>query len=135
VQISLPRSEVQARIWEDPPRMVPGPVRATAVIDTGAEMTTVRPQTAEALLFDRPVRTVPLAGANTTQEAPIYAVSIAVGPPHNTSVSFELNVAVAQLIEGPHDCLLGRDVLQRGGLAWYGDASEYQLVFPAATDG
>lgn len=111
--------------------MAPGATRTTAVIDTGAEMTVIRPTVAQALLLSDPIRRVPLAGvAGIPQMAPVYAVRLVVGEPGNASAPINIAAVVAELVGDQHGCLLGRDVLRYGGLAWYGDAHHFQLVLP-----
>lgn len=133
VEVALQQRDVEARRWAEPPQAAPTPVRANAVIDTGAEMTTIRPSVAQSLLLERPVRTVPLAGANTTREAPVFAVRLAVRSDAVMTASFDLLVVVAPLIDGPHDCLLGRDVLGFGELRWTGTESTFELELPGSS--
>ena len=114
----------------DRPRALPTPIRVRGVIDTGAEMSTITPTVAGRLDFDQPLRIVPLAGANSTQLANVYAVQMHVGPLDASSGPIATSVVVASLVDAEHDCLIGRAVLSRGELHRNGRDSTYGLVLP-----
>lgn len=106
-------------------------IRTAAIVDTGSEMTIIDPSIAADLAL-APIRTMPMRvvdddGASERQ-APVYAIRLTIGDPPLTAAPIEISVLGARIVGA--QCLIGRDLLQRGGLAWYGDIRRFQLVLP-----
>lgn len=130
MEVDLQLADRDARRWDPNPRMALGPARTSAIVDTGSEMTVIDPDIV-GQLFLNPIRHVSLRVVGSADRAvPVFAVRLAIGMAGVRAAPIELSVVSAR-VRGGANCILGRDVLDRGGLAWYGDTSRFQLVLPA----
>lgn len=112
----------------DPALRLPSTIRTNGLIDTGAEMTVISEASIRGMGLE-PIRTTYLAGVGSEDhQVPVFAVSLVIGPPDARAPAIEMSVAGAKL-SGP-TCLLGRDILDRGGLIWDGRRSRFRLVLP-----
>lgn len=128
VAIDIQPAEHEARRWTG--KMAIPPVRTHALIDTGADRSFIRPRLVEELLLE-PVRHVPVQGVmGKTKSLGIYPITMTIGTVEESADPINLIVVAGQLVDGVAECILGRDVLRHGGLAWYGDAHEFALVLP-----
>lgn len=132
ITIGLQLDDVERRRWTEPPTMAPGATRTEAIIDTGAEMTVITPAIAQALLFERPIRTVRLATVSgRAASQPVHPVRVTIGPADTSARPIELSVVVAELVTSLHGCLLGRDLLAFCELTWSGPNHAWELMLPA----
>lgn len=108
-------------------RPLPLPVRGSALIDTGTQMSLISGRIAQALGLE-PTRTTPLRTATGRTTAFCYAVAfsfvsngVIIGKPQ------DLTVARADTLE--EDMLLGLDILRRCKIEWNGPAASLRLLF------
>jgi len=108
-------------------RSISSPVSVTALVDTGAQTTVLSPDVI-AQLGLQPVGAVPIITPTTTDPVPcdLYHVNVY----FSSDVIIE-NVLAAQapLIGHGFQCLIGRDVLQKGMLVYIGNQNQFTLTF------
>jgi len=127
VEISVGPSLSYAQAMAKKGLSVPQPVKAVAMIDTGASGTVITPSVTQQLGLS-PVGLSKMSTPSTTT-----AVTAAV---FNLGLTFPNGVSVASIMAleaplgGQHiQCLIGRDVLQHGVLTYIGYINQYTLSF------
>lgn len=111
---------------------VPLPQYGLGVIDTAAEKSGVSGATAQALLID-PIGMNRVSTPSGPMLRPVYAITLAIGPNlDHPPAPMDLDVIEVD-IEGAA-MLIGRDVLGRGELAWYGPDARFELMLPRDDD-
>jgi predicted aspartyl protease len=126
VLIAPPQALVQVLRANGQP--VPQPVRAVAMVDTGASGTVLTPSVV-AQLGLQPVGVSQMSTPSTT--APVQTRLF------NVDITFALNnvsvtgvVATEAPLGGQHiQCLIGRDILQHGVLVYIGYLNQFTLSF------
>lgn len=127
VEISVGPSIPYVQAMTKKGKKVPSPVKAVAMIDTGASGTVVTPGLVEQLGLS-PVGTSKMNTPSTTDavEAAVYNLGLAF--PNGVSVASVL--AFEAPLGGQHiQCLIGRDVLKHGVLTYIGYINQYTLSF------
>jgi predicted aspartyl protease len=106
---------------------ISAPVAVTAMVDTGAQTTVLSPDVA-AQLGLKPVGAVPIITPTTT--GPVQCDQFHVNVYFSADVVVE-NVLAAQapLMGHGFQCLIGRDVLQKGVLVYIGTQNQFTLTF------
>jgi hypothetical protein len=106
---------------------IAAPILITALVDTGAQMTVLSP-TVIAQLGVKPVGAVPMITPTTA--GPVQCDEFHVNVYFSPTVVVE-NVLAAQapLIGHGFQCLIGRDVLQKGVLVYSGNRNQFTLTF------
>lgn len=127
VEILVGPSQQLRQVIASTGQSLPAPVRAVAMIDTGASGTVLSPSIIQALGI-QPVGVIQMSTPSTQQ--PITAHQ------YDVSMSFPNGVTVAQTLAteaplgGQHiQCLIGRDILQHGVLVYIGYLNQFTLSF------
>jgi len=125
--VSPSRAFVEKLRSSDPGATVASPIRATAMIDTGASGTVVNPKVI-ATLGLRAVGSVPIHTPSTTH--PLDCDQFYVDISFPKAVSF----ANALVIRAPLgmqniDCLIGRDILENAVLTYIGYINQFTISF------
>ena len=107
---------------------VPSPVKAIAMVDTGASGTVVTPSIVSALGI-QPVGVATMSTPSTTAPVPSRLFNVDL-----TFVIGNVNVAGVVAMEAPlggqHiQCLIGRDILQHGVLVYIGYINQFTISF------
>ena len=98
------------------------------MIDTAAEKSGITGAIAQALAA-RPIGRNRVRTPAGLMDRPVYAITVTVGSDLPVSADpIDLDVIEVD-IEGAH-MLIGRDVLSRGELVWYGPDARFELVLP-----
>lgn len=122
VTISLAQAEHDARVHAG--QVVPAPVSATALIDTGANLTEVRNGLLDGLGM-RPVGTaVVFTPTDSNVECPTYAVRLTLPHGFLDTIVIETEMHGQQI-----DMLIGRDVLQACLFIYEGTSGQFTLAF------
>ena len=102
-------------------------VSATALVDTGAYTTVLSPDIVAALGL-KPVGAINMITPTST--APVRCDQFNVNVHFSSEVVVE-NILAAQapLIDHGFQCLIGRDVLQKGMLVYIGNQNQFTLTF------
>jgi hypothetical protein len=135
VLVGLATADVQTLLASGRP--VPPPVRATAVIDTGAETTAFDPVALSALrtagIPPARILTTHAPALGGTRPASEYAISLTVVHPSGTSRA-NLTLRALTILEVPlgvlgYQALIGRDVLARCLLIYDSPAGTFTLAY------
>ena len=107
------------------PTQVPPPVKALALIDTGASMTVIRTGIAQQL----GISPTGLTNIHTPSHAyiPCYQYDIGLNIPL-FNINFELVATEAHLQGQPFGCLIGRDILSRAVFIYTGYDNSFTLA-------
>jgi hypothetical protein len=106
-------------------KTAPAPVAIAALIDIGAGRTVLQRGIAGQLGLLSVGTARPITASGTGRSASIYAVRLILSP----ALVFEITV-VEMPLPSPHvQCLIGRDVLDRGVLVYDGPAGVFSLTF------
>lgn len=125
VEIRLAVGSVLEDVLKQQQQPVPKPLGAIAMIDTGASGTVLREDLPQQLGLN-PIGATPINTPSSTNViCPIYLVRIAF--PNNVIV--ETKAIAVPLQNQPIQCLIGRDVLQRGVLVYVGYTNTFTLSF------
>jgi predicted aspartyl protease len=111
----------------DPSAAIAAPLRATAMIDTGASGTVVNPNVIAALGLS-PVGSVPIHTPSTIEplDCDLYHVDIS----FPNGVSFSNAVVIcAPLGMQNIECLIGRDILENAVLTYIGYINQFTISF------
>lgn len=104
---------------------VPGPVTATAMLDTGASTTVIHPDLASQLGLT-PVGVVYMSTpASSSVECQAYRVRLV----FMSTVSIETTAVAAQMEGHNVECLIGRDVLAHAVFVYVGASDLFTLSF------
>ncbi len=106
---------------------VPAPVRAMALVDTGASGSVVNPSIVQSLGI-QPVGVVGISTPSTTQSVSCRQFHVDVSFPNGVTVAGAV-VLEAPLGGQPIQCLIGRDILQHAVLVYVGYANMFTLCF------
>ena len=103
------------------------PVTATALVDTGAQTTVLSPDIVRELGL-RAVGAVPVITPTTIEpvQCDLFHVNVYFSP---EVVVENVLAAQAPLIGHGFQCLIGRDVLQKGMLVYIGNQNQFTLTF------
>jgi hypothetical protein len=103
------------------------PVTVAALVDTGAQTTVLSPDVA-AQLGLKPVGAVQIITPTTIQPVPCdqFHINVYFSP---DVVVENILAAQAPLIGHGFQCLIGRDVLQKGMLVYIGNQNQFTLTF------
>ncbi|HET8775639.1 MAG TPA: retropepsin-like aspartic protease [Thermoanaerobaculia bacterium] len=103
------------------------PITAVAMVDTGAQQTVLSPDVA-AQLGLKAVGAVPVITPTTTEpvQCDLFHVNVYFSP---EVVVENVLAAQAPLIGHGFQCLIGRDVLQKGVLVYIGNENQFTLTF------
>lgn len=127
ILISPSRSFLEALRISDPTATVASPLRATALIDTGASGTVVNPRVISALALSA-IGSVPIHTPSTIQ--PVDCEQFHVDVSFSNVVSFANAVVICAPLGGQAiDCLIGRDLLQTGVLTYIGYLNQFTISF------
>ena len=119
-----PSREIVAALGRD---AAAAPVSVSALIDTGAAVTVITPDTAT-LLGLRSVGITPIHTPTTID--PVQCREFHVNVYLSSTVVVENVLAVEAPLTGqPFQCLIGRDILSRGVLVYDGVNSHFSLAF------
>jgi hypothetical protein len=125
--VSPSRSFIEALRASDPAAIVASPLRATAMIDTGASGTVVNPRVVSTLGV-RPIGTVPIHTPSTTEPLDCEQFNIDISFPN--AVSFANAIVIcAPLGMQNIDCLNGRDILENAVLTYIGYINQFTISF------
>jgi predicted aspartyl protease len=111
----------------DPDAVIASPLRATAMIDTGASGTVVNPQIIAALGLS-PVGSVPIHTPSTTQPLDCDQYHVDVTFPNGVSFANAV-VICAPLGMQNIECLIGRDILENAVLTYIGYINQFTISF------
>lgn len=106
---------------------VPTPVRAAAMIDTGASGTVINPEIVKNLGI-HPVGRVGINTPSTTEPVEVFQYNVDLVFPNHTVIPDILAIA-APLGGQAIQCLVGRDVLKHGVLTYIGYINQFTLSF------
>lgn len=109
-------------------RAAPLPRYGQGVIDTGAEVTCINVGIAQALATkpSGAYRVVTAAGVSRRH---VYPLSVTLGPGINLPPDpVEVDAPEMSIEHGV--LLIGRDILSRGELVWYGPDGRFELILP-----
>ncbi|MBI3319407.1 MAG: retroviral-like aspartic protease family protein [Candidatus Omnitrophica bacterium] len=125
-QVRIGISEAKADLLRQQGKPIPAPVEITALIDTGASATAVKPEVIRQLqLMPRGVANI-ATPSSAAHPCNVYDVSLVfangVGLPVITVIEVPLE---GQVIQG----LIGRDVLTHGILIYSGYTNTFSLSF------
>lgn len=124
IEVTFGLVRAAAQLRRDAGEAVPSPIRATALIDTGASGTVAK----AGLLAPLGLHPVGVISVNTPTghdvPCPTYAVSLAL--PQGT---IEVTVIEAPLEGQNIEALIGRDVLKHGILIYQGPSNQFTLSF------
>ena len=127
VEVLVGPSHLFAQVMAKKGKPVPNPVKATAMVDTGASGTVVTPALIQQLGL-RPVGVTSMNTPSTTKpmRAPQYHLSLVF--PNGVSVPSLIGIEAP--LGGQHiECLIGRDVLKHGVLTYIGYINQFTLSF------
>jgi hypothetical protein len=127
ILVSPSRAFVETLRSSDPAAIVASPVRAMAVIDTGASGTVVNPRIITALGL-RAVGSVPIHTPSTIQPLVCDQFYVDISFPKGVSFSNAL-VICAPLGMQNIDCLIGRDILENAVLTYIGYINQFTISF------
>lgn len=106
---------------------VPAPVRAIAMIDTGASGTVISPTIVQSLGL-QPVGVAQMSTPSTHQPVQASIFNINLDFPHGVTINDA--AAIEAPLSGQHiQCLVGRDILQHGVLVYVGYINQFTLSF------
>lgn len=124
LQIAQPRALIKA--LQDKGEKVPPPIRATALIDTGASQTSLQTGTA-AKLGLKPVGVV---SVNTPNSTNVQCEAYAVGLVFPNGVGIDGITVIELPLTGQNiECLIGRDVLSQAVLVYVGYTNTFTISF------
>lgn len=105
-----------------------GPFEFSALIDTGASISCISPRVAQKLHLT-PRGVVPMASANLNSLTNLYEVYLDLSKVFKQPIGFDpIPVMEAPLPgQGNVDCLIGRDVLNRGVLIYVGYTGSFSF--------
>jgi predicted aspartyl protease len=104
---------------------VPQPIRAVAMVDTGASGTVITPTIVQALGI-QPVGVQLMSTPSTHKPVQVHEYDISLNFPNGVTVTGAR--AVEAPLGGQHiQCLIGRDVLQHGVLVYIGYINQFTL--------
>ncbi len=109
-------------------RAAPLPRHGQGVIDTGAEVTCINVGIAQALATkpSGAYRVVTAAGVSRRH---VYPLSVTLGPGMDLPPNpIEVDAPEMSIEHGA--LLIGRDILSRGELVWYGPDGRFELILP-----
>lgn len=127
VEVLIGPSRLYAQVLTSRGKPVPPPVKATAMIDTGASGTVIAPGIIAQLGISAIGRTT-MSTPSTTLPIAASKFHVALALPNN--VVIHSVVAIEAPLGGQHiDCLIGRDVLRHGVLTYIGYINQFTLSF------
>jgi predicted aspartyl protease len=127
ILISPSRTFIDTLRASDPNAVVALPLRATAMIDTGASGTVVNPGVVSALGLS-PVGSVPIHTPSTTEPLDCDQYHVDVSFPNGVSFANAV-VICAPLGMQNIQCLIGRDILENAVLTYIGYINQFTISF------
>lgn len=126
VEIQLWVSDALQNVLISANQAVPQPIRATAMIDTGASRTVITPSIVQSLSI-QPVGVAHMITPSTTTPVPCHEYDVRILFPSNVITP---TIAIEASLIGQHiQCLIGRDILSRGVLIYIGYTNTFTLSF------
>jgi predicted aspartyl protease len=127
VEVAVAPSFIFAQSMAKKGKTLPAPVRAVAMIDTGAAGTVVTPSLVKQLGLN-PVGITKLSTPTTTEPVEVLQYNISLSFPNNVGVSSI--IVIEAPLGGQHiQCLIGRDVLRNAVLTYIGYMNQFTLSF------
>jgi hypothetical protein len=108
-------------------KAVPRPVKAVAMVDTGASGTVVTPGLVKQLGL-APVGASRMSTPSTTDAVDVAVYDVGLAFPNGVSIA-SVQAIEAPLGGQPIQCLIGRDVLKHGVLTYIGYINQFTLSF------
>jgi hypothetical protein len=127
ILVSPSRAFVETLRSSDPAASVAAPIRARALIDTGASGTVLNPRVIAALGV-RAVGSVPIHTPSTTEPLDCDQFYVDISFPNSVSFTNAL-VICAPLGMQNIDCLIGRDLLANAVLTYIGYINQFTISF------
>ena len=128
MEVRLEATSHEIRLLSAQGRAAPLPRFGRGVIDTGAEVSCINVGIAQALATkpSGAYRVVTAAGVSRRH---VYPLSVTLGPTSGLPPDpIEVDAPEMSIEHGV--LLIGRDILSRGELVWYGPDSRFELILP-----
>ena len=128
MEVKLDATSNEIKLLSAQGKAAPLPRFGQGVIDTGAEVSCINVGFAQALAT-KPSGTYRVVTAAGVSRRHVYPVSVTVGPGANLPPdAIEVDAPEMSIEHGV--LLIGRDILSRGELVWYGPDGRSELILP-----